>query len=229
MKKIAIILSFFLGISLNGISQEVGYGITIGGNISGIIETNEQLFLDSKMGFQVGAYVDYYFNQNVYLKGDLIFITKGAYSSAKATSWTESNISAEIYTDINPMYLQIPAIVGYYWDLKNGLGLNFELGGYFALGIAGKAVSRVTINETDIIDVNINYFKNSDKPNELYLGNNSRVDYGLRFGVGAMLNKHLSLAFHFDLGLHNIYNDKYVEKYYSKRNYSTLLTLGYRF
>ncbi|MFA7082383.1 MAG: porin family protein [Bacteroidales bacterium] len=226
MKRFILVSFLIIGIAFSSNAQSssadrFGYGILFGGNISGIREDPDQLYVSSKFGFQFGGFADYYFSENVYVKGDLIFITKGARNEARASE-------VKIYTEINPMYLQIPIVFGYSINANKDININLNLGGYLALGIAGKSKSRIEgipqkRNET------INYFSETKEVNLLYLGNNNRFDSGLRFGVGIDVNKLLFLSADFDLGLVNVYNDKNTSDYYSKYNYSLGLSLAYRF
>ncbi|MDD2488068.1 MAG: porin family protein [Bacteroidales bacterium] len=222
MKKIILTTVLALGIAFSSNAQNLGYGILLGGNVSGITESPDQLYLGSKFGFQIGGFADYYFSDNVYLKANLMFITKGARNEATA-------LGVSIYTNINPMYIQVPLIIGYSFNVNEDLNLNINLGGYAALGVAGKSTSEIKGDSIANRNEVINYFKETTQQELLYLGNNKRLDYGLRFGLGIDVNKLLFLSFDFDLGLANVYNDKNVTDYYSKSNYTLGLTLGYRF
>ncbi|MFA7132744.1 MAG: outer membrane beta-barrel protein, partial [Bacteroidales bacterium] len=82
MKKIILTTVLALGIAFSSNAQNLGYGILLGGNVSGITESPDQLYLGSKFGFQIGGFADYYFSDNVYLKANLMFITKGARNEA---------------------------------------------------------------------------------------------------------------------------------------------------
>lgn len=222
MKKIILIVVLALGIAFSSKAQNLGYGILLGGNVSGIRESPEELYLGSKFGFQVGGFVDYYFSDNVYIKANLMFITKGAHNEATA-------LGVSIYTNVNPIYIQVPIIIGYSLNVNEDININFNLGGYAAIGIAGKSTSEIKGDSIFNRNESIDYFKETQNSDLLYLANNNRFDYGLRFGVGLDVNKLLFLSFDFDLGLANVYNDKYINSYYSKENYTLGITLGYRF
>ncbi|MCK9163551.1 MAG: porin family protein [Bacteroidales bacterium] len=221
MKKIILTAVLALGIAFSSNAQSFGYGVLLGGNISGIREDPDELYLGSKFGFQIGAFADYYFSENVFIKGDLFFITKGAKNEATALGVT-------IFNDINPMYFQLPIVIGYSLNASKDININFSLGGYAAYGIAGKSKTRIKGYAGFDRDETISYFKETNELDYLYLGNNNRFDYGLRFGVGMDVNKLLFLSFDFDLGLANVYNDQYIAKYYSKQNYTLGISLGYR-
>ncbi|MBP6430015.1 MAG: PorT family protein [Bacteroidales bacterium] len=229
MKRFILVSFLIIGIAFSSNAQsssaeKFGYGILFGGNISGIRENPDQLYLGSKLGFQVGGFADYYFSDNVYIKGDLILIRKGAHNEARA-------LGVKIYNDINPMYFQLPIVFGYSFNSTKDININLELGGFVALGIAGKSQSRFTIEGQPTLDrnVSISYFKDTDDEENLYLGNNNRFDYGLRFGIGIDVNKLVFLSANYDLGLANVYNNKMINGNYSKYNYTVGLTLGYRF
>lgn len=219
-----IIVIAFSSNAQSSSADRFGHGILLGGNVSGIREDPDELHLGSKFGFQFGAFADFYFSDNVYVKGELIFITKGAHNEAKA-------LGVSIYTDINPMYFQLPIVIGYSLNTSRDININFSLGAYAALGVAGKSKSRFEFVDTPLIkrDESISYFKENTDPDLLYLGNNNRFDYGLRFGIGMDVNRLLFFLLDFDLGLANVYNDKNISQYYSKYNYTIGLSIGYRF
>lgn len=229
MKRFILASFLIIGIAFSSNAQsssaeKFGYGILFGGNISGIRENPDQLYLGSKFGFQVGAFADYYFSNHAYVKGELIFITKGAHNEARA-------LGVKIYNDINPMYFQLPIVFGYSFNSTKDININLELGGFVAVGIAGKSQSRFTIEELPSLDrnVSISYFKETNDLESRYLGNNNRFDYGLRFGIGLDINRLVFLSADYDLGLANVYNNKIINGNYSKYNYTIGLTLGYRF
>lgn len=219
-----IIVIAFSSNAQSSSADRFGHGILLGGNVSGIREDPDELHLGSKFGFQFGVFADFYFSDNVYVKGELIFITKGAHNEAKA-------LGVSIYTDINPMYFQLPIVIGYSLNTSRDININFSLGAYAALGVAGKSKSRFEFVDTPLIkrDESISYFKENTDPDLLYLGNNNRFDYGLRFGIGMDVNRSLFFLLDFDLGLANVYNDKNISQYYSKYNYTIGLSIGYRF
>lgn len=222
MKKIILFALFALGVTFSSNAQKLGYGFQLGGNISGIREQPEQLYLGTKFGFQLGGFVDYYIAEKIYTKANLIFITKGARNEATA-------LGLNIYTDINPMYLQLPIVIGYSFNLNKDINLDISFGGYLSLGIAGKSKSEINGNGANDRNVSINYFDETNDADLVYLGNNNRFDSGLRFGAGINVNKLLFISLDYDLGLKNIYNDKNINTYYAKENYTIGLTLGYRF
>lgn len=222
MKKIIFFAFFALGVCFSSNAQKTGYGIQLGGNISGIREEPQQLYLGTKFGFQVGGFVDYYLSEHIFTKASLIFMTKGAHNEATA-------LGLSIYTNLNPMYLQLPLVIGYSFKLNPDINLDINLGPYLALGIAGKSNSKITGNGSNDRNVNVDYFKETNDQELVYLGNNDRFDYGIRFGVGININRLLFFSIDYDLGLANVYDDKYINDYYSKENYSIGLTIGYRF
>ena len=222
MKKIILVALLALGVAFSSNAQKTGYGVLLGGNISGIRETPEQLYLGTKFGFQIGGFIDYYLAENIFTRANFSFVTKGARNEATA-------LGLSIYTNINPMYLQLPVVIGYSFSLNKDINFNLSFGAYLAFGIAGESDSEIKGNGDKDRNVSVGYFKETNDEELIYLGNNNRFDYGLRFGVGFDINRLLFFSIDYDLGLANVYDDKYITNYYSKENYSLGLTLGYRF
>ena len=143
---------------------DVRLGVTGGMNVSNITD----LEADCRIGFNLGARVDYGFTDNVYISSGLLLTQKGFKfeESAEGLKYEEKG---------NPLYLQIPIHIGYHHDLGNGVGFFGETGPYLAFGIAGKlkAVGALDVYEAE---EKVDFFGND-------LGKVFDMGWGLRAGV----------------------------------------------
>ena len=143
---------------------DVRFGITGGMNVSNITD----LEADCRIGFNLGARVEYGITDNLYLGSGLLFSQKGF-------KYEESTDGLKYEEKGNPLYLQIPIHLGYHHDLGNGVGIFGETGPYLAFGIAGKlkAEGNLDIYEAE---EKVDFFGND-------LGNVFDMGWGLRAGV----------------------------------------------
>lgn len=97
-------------------------------------------------------------------------------------------------TTISILYLQIPVVAKYDFDLNENLGAFAALGPYYAVALGGKS-------------------KWEDGKEDLNFGSGDgddlrRGDYGIKFRIGcALKNKPITIGIHGDLGLRNLSPD----------------------
>ena len=162
MKKFLMAAMLFCGV-VSGFAQSKGefrIGPTVGMNVANITDSES----DCRIGFNLGARVDYGLTDNVYLASGLMFSQKGSEGD-----YFEEGIKIE--ESVNPLYLSIPIHVGYAYSLGNGVGIFGETGPYLAFGVAGKAKVEA-LGEEEKVD-----FFGDDMANVFDMG------WGLRFGV----------------------------------------------
>ena len=143
---------------------DLKFGVNAGLNLSNFDVDGDGP--DSKIGFQVGATVDYFLTDDIFLQSGLSFTTKGA---------KEGDVSA------NPMYLQLPVRAGYLFPVSDELSVNVNFGPYVAYGIGGKF---------DNGDVKVDYFDDNTKKFDMGLGagvgaeyNSIVVNLGYEYGL----------------------------------------------
>lgn len=162
------------------------------------------------MGFQIGGFIDYSITDNLFVRANLLFITKGASRDFEMLGITTK-------TTMNPMYLQLPILIGYGFDITDSFKLYANIGPYFAYGLGGKTTTKISGSVIDSKN-DIDYFND----------NNSNFDFGARFGIGIELIKSIIIEFDYDLGLTNL-NTSSTSDDYSSKNYTMGLTIGYKF
>lgn len=123
MKKLLMAVMLFCGV-ISGFAQSKGdfrIGPTVGMNVAKVTDGN----VDCRIGFNLGARVDYGFTNNVYLASGLILSQKGY-------KVDDTDISGR------PLYLNIPIHIGYTYSLGNVVSIFGETGPYLGFGVGGK-------------------------------------------------------------------------------------------
>ena len=196
MKKIKIVFAATLvaltisAVQVKAQDKPVTFGVKAGVNLS----TLGGDLKDSKYTFkyQAGITVDVLLVDHLYLMTGLDFQAKGA------------KLGGVKY---NPMYLQLPAMIGYKFDLGANTRLVLNAGPYIAYGIGGKTKGGEAGSQKLFKD---DIFK--------------RLDYGVVGGVGVEFGK-FSIGAGYDLGLANISDVKGTKA----RNRNAYLTVGVKF
>ena len=171
MKKIFLAgLLFCSMLSASAQSQgDVRFGVTGGMNVSNITD----LDADCRIGFNLGARIEYGITDNLYFGSGLLFSQKGY---EKEYSGIEDGTLVNLKLKGNPLYLQIPIQLGYHHNLSNNVGLFAETGPYLAFGIAGKNKAEASIPGVASVSEKEDFF-GSDAANVFDMG------WGLRAGV----------------------------------------------
>jgi len=212
MKKFIFVALIALGFAFSANAQKVGFGVQLGGNLSGISEDPETADLSTKLGFQLGGFIDYSLTKDFFLKGGLLFITKGA-------SYEETNSGAKVSLTMNPMYIQVPIVIGYGFNVSDNFKIYANVGPYIAYGLGGKVTTEISGTGT-VLD--------GETSADFFTDDVSKFDFGARLGLGIELNKKIIIGFDYDLGLLNMNTGDNSDDY-SVKNYTMGLTLGYRF
>lgn len=85
-----------------------------------------------KPGFKAGVGMEYAFNDLISLQPSLMFATKGA----KGNIFELPN--ARIDATVNQMYLELPIMVGFRFNIGGNTNIVLSVGPYVAYGIGGK-------------------------------------------------------------------------------------------
>ncbi len=179
---------------VNAQEKTVAFGVkagvnltTLGGNLDGARNTFK---------YQAGITVDILLVDHIYILTGLDFQTKGA--KFKLASVAEMKYS--------PMYLQLPATLGYKFDLGSDVRLVVNAGPYLSYGIGGKA-------------------KGDGESLKLFSDNIfKRLDYGVIGGGGIEFGR-FAVSGGYDLGFRNISHAKGAKA----RNRNAYLTVGVKF
>ena len=221
IKASLITIALFVGIIANAQDKPLTFGVRAGMNISNFSGSGVE-DSDAKIGFNVGATLDYAFTSDLYLMTGLEFTMKGAKSKGTIM---QDGISISGTEKCNPMYLQVPVHIGYKLPLIGDTNVIFHAGPYVAYGIAGSykfdggvSSGGQTVKgniDTDFFDL----FK--------------RFDFGLGFGVNAEFGK-INAGLGCDFGLIDIsdvsvVNEKGQLEDGKVRNMNVSVSLGYKF
>ncbi len=180
--------------------DKIQFGVRAGMNINSLSEGD----LDSRIGYHVGAVMDWNVAKNLYVQPGLFFTTRGAKSEFK---FEDEGIQVSEETKYNLNYLQIPISVSYRFPVSEQFKIDVNAGPYFAMGIGGKY--KFEGEEEDVF---------GDE------GDCKRFDTGLRIGAGVHIQK-VSIGLIYDLGLANIAK----EEGGKLKNGSFQISLGYNF
>ncbi len=99
----------------------IQFGVRAGMNISSL--SGDADGFDSRIGYHVGAIMDWNVAGNLYVQPGLFFTTRGV----KEGDWK-----------MNANYLQIPISVAYRFPVSDTFKIDVNAGPYFAMGIGGK-------------------------------------------------------------------------------------------
>ena len=210
MKKKLITTLLLLLVCLSGYSQ-ISWNAKAGINISNIINFGD---VDFKPGYQVGVGMDYYFNDHWGVQPSLLLISKGYKDKGDYyfPPFMENSEKLKSYdiTD-NKVYVELPLLLTYRFNVSAKLKLIFSGGGYIAYGITGKFKNTNTLLDGS---------KRKDKVDSFSAGV-EKFDTGLAAGAALEYNDKYSIGLSSDFGLRTIDGrDK-------NRTYG--LSFGYRF
>lgn len=159
MKK--FLMTAVLGMfALAGFSQ-VKWDARVGMNFS-----NMTKFANTKAlpGFQLGVGMDYGFSENWSLQSGLMISSKG--------------YKVKDYAKVRPIYLDIPILAAYKFNISDNTKFVINAGPYLAFGLGGKCK----------FDEGGDYklFKGEDGEDAEY----SRFDLGIQYGIGLEIGDH---------------------------------------
>mgnify|MGYP000051739201 FL=1 len=208
MKKKLITTLLLLLVCLSGYSQ-ISWNAKAGVNISNTINSGD---VDFKPGYQFGVGMDYYFNDHWGIQPSLMLISKGYKIKGDYPPFINKSEQLKSYdiTD-NKVYVELPLLLTYRFNVSEKFKLIFSGGGYIAYGIAGKPKNTNTLLDGST---------KKDKVDSFSAGV-EKFDTGLAAGAALEYNDKYSIGLSSDFGLRTIDGrDK-------NRTYG--LSFGYRF
>ncbi|MDR0977265.1 MAG: PorT family protein [Prevotellaceae bacterium] len=122
MKNRFLLLSFLL-MTVTA-SAQVSWNARAGLNLSNVTNSDANM----KVGFNIGAGMDYAFTDLLSLQPSLLFTTKGATVS-----------EGEITGTVNAMYLELPVLLAARIPVNQSVNVVITVGPYAACGVGGKA------------------------------------------------------------------------------------------
>lgn len=159
MKK--FLMTAVLGMfALAGFSQ-VKWDAKVGMNFSNMTKFDDTKALP---GFNLGVGMDYGFSENWSLQSGLMISSKG--------------YKVKDYAKVRPIYLDIPILVAYKFNISDNTKFVINAGPYLAFGLGGKCK----------FDEGGDYklFKGEDGEDAEY----SRFDLGIQYGIGLEIGDH---------------------------------------
>ena len=208
MKKKLITTLLLLLVCLSGYSQ-ISWNAKAGVNISNTINSGD---VDFKPGYQFGVGMDYYFNNHWGIQPSLMLISKGYKIKGDYPPFINKSEQLKSYdiTD-NKVYVELPLLLTYRFNVSEKLKLIFSGGGYIAYGITGKFKNTNTLLDGS---------KRKDKVDSFSAGV-EKFDTGLAAGAALEYNDKYSIGLSSDFGL------KSTQARFKNRTYG--LSFGYRF
>lgn len=183
MKRLLFAIAFMLGVfsvSAQGFeSGKINFGARLGLNISKFGGDGQDDY-KSRIGFRLGVAADYEFVESMYIESGLYVTTKGAKLE-----------EGDVKDKYNVIYLQLPILYSYKYDLGNELKIGGKIGPYLAVGLAAK-------NEWEEPD-------NDDKVKGFGEDKTGLKAFDAGLLIGAEISKgKYSLGLQYELGLANI-------------------------
>ena len=208
-KKLITILLLLLS-CMSGYSQ-ISWNAKAGISISNIINSGE---VDFKPGYQVGVGMDYYFNDHWGIQPSLILISKGYKDKGDyhIPPFMDNSEQLKSYklTD-NKVYVELPLLLTYRFNVSEKFKLIFSGGGYISYGVAGKFKYSETLLDGTSRKINVDSFSAGVK----------KFDNGLAAGATLEYKNKYSIGLSSDFGLRS------TEARDKNRTYG--LTFGYKF
>jgi opacity protein-like surface antigen len=165
-------------------AQDVKYGVKGGVNISNFSGDTDGTDLKSRVGFNIGGFVEIKFSEKFALQPEILYSTQGT---------KFKNVGAEVggsfYTgdiNFNLAYINIPVMFKYYGTKK----FSIEAGPQIGFLTSAKSKTKLDgFNRTNQIDVK-DIFES--------------IDFGLNLGAGYDFTENISVGARYNFGLANI-------------------------
>ena len=171
------------------------YGLRLGLNIASLSSDVADMDMDSRAGLAFGAVYGFQLANST-----PFWLEAGAFYSEKGGESKYNNVKTRL------TYLQVPVVCKYSFDIADDFYIQPFLGGYVAVGFAGKTKD---------------YNKHESSSSYNYV---NRLDGGLRIGCGVEYQMIYAEA-GFDFGLANISKDDFQ----SVRNRCFFINVGVNF
>ena len=220
-----------------GASFQLNAGMSIS-NITNLKVADEKLG-GAKAGATIGAKLEYMLPnaKGTFVNIGVDWTMKGYHSSQKESFGAFGKLDTKNTATLH--YLQIPIHAGFRFNIKDNLGIYAEFGPYFAMGVNGRHNYSIDADGSwkDEYEKKMSYNMFSEQKDELEYSPYFQIwDFGLGYRIGAEYDNHYSLSLGMDWGITDMLRDKYRNKLADAKiplgkphNFSTYITLGYRF
>lgn len=169
--------------STEGFSLSAGLGM----NVASLTKQN---LWGSKVGLNVGIMAEKPVLNSLSVKAGLFYTMKGAKNGGRDTGF-----GATLRSTLDPGYLEIPVMASYRYQLNEQIRLQFDFGPYFAFGLHGEDVKKVSGGASSPTKTVYKLFGSKGQMN--------RFDLGLRFGPEIVFNNKLRAGIAYEIGFTN--------------------------
>ncbi len=219
-------LFFFTLVLLSGLNvlaqtTPFTFGIKAGVNMSNATIDNKDADPKLKIGYQVGATVDYTLTQEWLIQSGLSFTAKGSKIDDFDAGRTIGGDGRGTTHTFNELYIQMPLYAAYKVNVSENFGIVIGAGPYMAYGIGGKTKKKLhkAVFGDGSTEREFDTFGNAKDAIEQL----KRFDLGLGLNVSAEFGK-IVVGLGYEHGLLNV--AAYDGMKYRNRN--ATLTLGYK-
>lgn len=192
--------------STEGISLSAGLGM----NVASLTKQN---LWGSKVGLNVGIMAEKPVLNSLSVKAGLFYTMKGAKNGGRDTGF-----GATLRSTLDPGYLEIPVMASYRYQLNEQIRLQFDFGPYFAFGLHGEDVKKVSGGASSPTKTVYKLFGSKGQMN--------RFDLGLRFGPEIVFNNKLRAGIAYEIGFTNAVKG---EENSGIKNSNFMINVGYTF
>ena len=192
----------------NHSNVEQYYGVRLGYNLAAINSSDATADMNSYGGFTFGAVYGLQLANStpLWLEGGLFYSEKGGKNQDFPSINKENNKEYFQKKTTRLIYLQVPIVIKYAFDVADDFYIQPFLGGYLAVGLGGK---------TKLYDDKHSYDSFDDY---------NRLDGGIRLGCGVEYQM-IYAEMGFDFGIANIHDNDFV----SARNQNFFVNIGVNF
>lgn len=191
--------------STEGISLSADLGMNVA-------SLTKQTMWGSKVGLNIGIMAEKPIINSLSVKAGLFYTMKGAKGSR------DTGFGATLRTTLDPGYLEIPILASYRYQLNEKIRLQFDLGPYFAFGLHGEDVKKVSGGASSPTKTVYKLFGSKGQMNSF--------DLGLRFGPEIVLNDKLRAGLAYEIGFTNAMSE---ECNSGIKNSNFMINVGYTF
>jgi len=204
MKKLFFVALFALTAVISS-AQKVTYNVQGGANLSTLTDVASSRM---KVGFQLGAGLDYAFRSDWSLQSSLLIISRGCKIGSKGFSVNGNHMAKGTFS---PVYLELPVNLAYKFDLNKDMKFFVNGGLYFEYGLFGKYKQD---------DASYNLFGSNHLSSSI--GNFKRFQTGVGLGCGVELSKYI-------ISLRQEFGWSKASKRMDSKNETTSLSVAYKF
>jgi len=221
MNKKIIVTVLLLFSALYGYSQ-VSWNVKGGMNVSRITNYGD---IGLKPGYQFGVGMDYFFTDHWGIQPSLMIISKGLKSNGDLyrgdmTEYVYYYPNAFYSETVNRMYMEMPVMLAYRFNVSSTVKLVFNGGGYVSYGIGGKYRFNVTMFEGGTAE------KTSGSS---FDEGTHRLDFGLGAGTALEYKNRYTVSLFGEWGLKDTFKSVYTQRTIKRSNQTYGLNIGYKF